>query len=192
MDQILAKPKRVKELDRATFRTSRLLDFCSQKELTAQTGHAMAEWPVVILKELIDNALDACEEAGISPCIEIRVDDEAIVIKDNGPGMPDDVIADILDFSIRVSSREAYIAPTTYSTALSASVPVPQRADEKSSLRITSSSLWAGAVGNTRSRLSFSDSLPPGNAWQARAARARTVIAIKILKLLYTINLLSK
>ena len=52
-------------LDRATFTTSRALDFFSEKELTAQTGHGPAEWPLVILKELADNALDACEEAGI-------------------------------------------------------------------------------------------------------------------------------
>ena len=51
-------------LDRTTFVTSRLMDFCSVKELQAQTGHAVAEWPLVIVKELVDNALDAGEEAG--------------------------------------------------------------------------------------------------------------------------------
>jgi DNA topoisomerase VI subunit B len=51
-------------LSRTTFSTSRLLEFCSQKELTAQTGHEPNDWPLVILKELIDNALDAAEEAG--------------------------------------------------------------------------------------------------------------------------------
>ena len=30
---------------------------------------------------------------------------------DNGPGMPPETVADILDFSSRVSSREAYVAP---------------------------------------------------------------------------------
>ena len=38
-------------LVRETFRTSRLLDFCSEKELQAQTGHEMADWPLVIVKE---------------------------------------------------------------------------------------------------------------------------------------------
>ena len=32
-------------LDRTTFRTSRLLEFCSQKELVAQTGHRPEEDP---------------------------------------------------------------------------------------------------------------------------------------------------
>ena len=39
------------------------MDFLSAKELVTQTGHSVDEWPFVILKELIDNALDAAEEA---------------------------------------------------------------------------------------------------------------------------------
>ena len=35
-----------------------------------------------------------------------------ITVTDNGPGLPPDVVAHILDFSIRVSSREAYISPS--------------------------------------------------------------------------------
>jgi DNA topoisomerase VI subunit B len=27
----------------------------------------LSAWPLVIVKELVDNALDACEEAGIRP-----------------------------------------------------------------------------------------------------------------------------
>ena len=51
------------KLDRTVFETSRLLDFCSVKELTAQTGHHPHDWPLVVLKELVDNSIDACEEA---------------------------------------------------------------------------------------------------------------------------------
>ena len=98
-------------LERATFRTSRLLDFCSRKELIAQTGHQPDAWALVALKELVDNALDACEEAGVAPEIEIRVDADGITVADNGPGIPEDVVESVLDFSIRVSSREAYVAP---------------------------------------------------------------------------------
>ena len=49
-----------------TFRTSRLLDFPSRKELIAQTGHREDQWLLVALKELVDNALDACEDASIT------------------------------------------------------------------------------------------------------------------------------
>jgi DNA topoisomerase VI subunit B len=56
-------------LRRTTFRTSRLVDFCSRKELIAQTGHREGQWPLVALKELVDNALDVCEDAGITPVV---------------------------------------------------------------------------------------------------------------------------
>ena len=45
------------KLQRETFVTSREMDFFSEKELTTQTGHDVSEWPLVIVKELIDNAL---------------------------------------------------------------------------------------------------------------------------------------
>src|SRR5512132_2980007 len=99
------------KLDRTTFRSSRLLDFASEKELTAQTGHPPSEWPLVVLKELVDNALDACEEAGIAPEIAVRVGAHGITVGDNGPGLAEKVVEDVLDFSVRVSSREAYVAP---------------------------------------------------------------------------------
>ena len=102
----------VPTLERTTFRTSRLLDFASEKELVAQTGHQKDAWPVVILKELVDNAIDAAEEAGIPPVITVTVDRTGITVEDNGPGIPADVVEDILDFSVRVSSREAYVCPT--------------------------------------------------------------------------------
>ena len=69
--------KRTHHLQRTTFQTSRLLDFCSRKELIAQTGHQPEDWPLVVLKELVDNALDACEEAGIAPEIAVSVDETA-------------------------------------------------------------------------------------------------------------------
>ncbi len=102
---------RCRQLDRTTLRTSRLLDFCSRKELIAQTGHQPDAWALVILKELIDNSLDACEEAGTEPMIAVQVDDTGITVADNGPGIPESTIEDVLDFTIRVSSREAYVAP---------------------------------------------------------------------------------
>ena len=61
-------------LRRVTFKTSRLAEFCGEKELTAQTGHAREDWPFVILKELVDNALDVAEEeAETGPEISVEV-----------------------------------------------------------------------------------------------------------------------
>ena len=98
-------------VERTAFSTSRLLDFVSEKELTLQCGYGPDDWPLVIVKELVDNALDACEEQGIAPEITVTIDESTITVADNGAGIPPDVVDRLLDFSIRVSSREAYVAP---------------------------------------------------------------------------------
>jgi DNA topoisomerase VI subunit B len=102
------------KLTRVPFEVSRLMEFCSQRELTNQTGHDIEDWPLVILKELVDNALDSCEEAGVAPVITISVSTQTgtIVIEDNGPGISGQTIRGICDYNIRVSSREAYVSPT--------------------------------------------------------------------------------
>jgi hypothetical protein len=102
------------KLQRVAFTVSRLAEFCSVKELVAQTGHAPEEWPLVVAKEIIDNALDACEEAETAPEIGIAVSTGRgeIVIADNGPGLPVETLGNVLDYTIRVSSREAYASPS--------------------------------------------------------------------------------
>jgi hypothetical protein len=113
------------KIERIAVRTSRLMEFCREKELVAQTGHEAYLWPLVTIKELIDNAIDACEEAGVAPVIKVTIEEPKdgrgyrhdagpikIVIEDNGPGIPSETIAGIIDYNIRVSSREAYISPT--------------------------------------------------------------------------------
>jgi hypothetical protein len=102
------------KLQREIFKTSRLAEFCSRRELVVQTGHEVDDWPLVILKELVDNVLDAAEEAETPPEIDISASTETgeITIADNGPGIPASVVEDILDYSCRVSSREAYVSPT--------------------------------------------------------------------------------
>lgn len=100
-------------LRRETFQTSRLLEYFSEKELTLQTGHEPDRWPEVIVKELVDNALDACEEYGKRPPeITITIEPDSIVVQDNGPGLIPTAIKGILDYSVRVSSKDAYISPT--------------------------------------------------------------------------------
>ena len=120
--QIVAKPKRATpaksksksdpKLTRVAFKVSRLMEFCSERELQNQTGHSIADWPLVVGKELVDNALDACEEAEVAPEITINVDPGSIIIRDNAGGIDTETIKSILDYSIRVSSREAYVSPT--------------------------------------------------------------------------------
>jgi hypothetical protein len=104
--------KSAKKLTRVPFTFSRLMEFCNRRELINQTGHDVFEWPLVVLKELTDNAIDACEEAGIAPIITIAVNGRSISITDNGPGIPAETVDGILDYNVRVSSREAYASPT--------------------------------------------------------------------------------
>ena len=51
-----------KVLKRTMFETSRVLEYFTERELSYQTGHSRDAWPLVILKELMDNALDACDK----------------------------------------------------------------------------------------------------------------------------------
>ena len=88
------------------------MEFCTRRELQNQTGHSVYDWPLVVLKEVMDNALDACEEAEVAPVIDVSVGPGSITIADNADGFEADTVASILDYSIRVSSREAYVSPT--------------------------------------------------------------------------------
>jgi DNA topoisomerase VI subunit B len=99
-------------LQRTAFSTSRMLEFFSEKELTMQIGHDRAFWPIALIKELIDNALDACESAGIAPEIRVTVEEDAVSVQDNGPGLPYSVLERSLDYSIRVSDKAHYVSPT--------------------------------------------------------------------------------
>jgi len=107
------KPAR---LDRTIFETSRLLEYFTDRELRYQTGKPPSEWPQVVVKELVDNALDACEDAGTPPEIDVTVETGdtmmTIAVSDNGPGLAPETVAKILDFSVRVSDKEAYVSPS--------------------------------------------------------------------------------
>ena len=101
-----------KKLTRVPFKVSRLMEFCTRRELTNQTGHDDWHWPLVIVKECVDNAIDDCEEHGIAPQMEVAVTPTSISIVDNGSGIPAETVDGVLDYGVRISSREAYCSPT--------------------------------------------------------------------------------
>ena len=107
-----SKPKAEPKLTRVAFKVSRLMEFCTLSELQNQTGHSVYDWALVVLKELMDNALDACEESEVAPVIWIDVKDGSITIQDNAGGIDPATVESILDYAVRVSSREAYVSPT--------------------------------------------------------------------------------
>ena len=104
------------ELNREHFEISRAAEYFDAKELQAQTGQPAHKFGEVVLKELIDNALDACESAGINPVIQIGIatneDRVRICVSDNGKGISEAVIKNILNFDTRTSDKAAYKAPT--------------------------------------------------------------------------------
>ena len=104
------------QLARTIFEISRAAEYFSARELQAQTGQPLDNFATVILKELVDNALDACETAGVAPKIGIGYmissNKIRITVEDNGNGLQPDIIKRILNFNTRTSDKAAYRAPT--------------------------------------------------------------------------------
>jgi DNA topoisomerase VI subunit B len=99
-------------LQREVFETKRQLEYFSEKELSMQLGVAPSRWGVVLIKELVDNALDACETGRIAPQIRIILAPGGFTVVDNGPGLPPALIERSLDYDVRVSDKTYYVSPS--------------------------------------------------------------------------------
>ncbi len=103
-------------LNRTTFETNRDAEYFNKKELQAQTGQTSELFASVALKELLDNALDACETAGVSPEIIISTsngnDRIRLSVQDNGKGIEPETVERILNFQTRTSDKSVYRSPT--------------------------------------------------------------------------------
>ena len=97
---------------RALFTISRETEFFSEGELTKQIGVVKPLWPLAVLKELVDNALDASEQGDVPPAVSVRFMDDHFQVEDNGPGIPERVITDSLNYAVRVSDKVRYVGPT--------------------------------------------------------------------------------
>lgn len=100
------------KLNRTTHEIDRSMEFFTEKELSMQVGHGRQDWPIAILKELIDNALDACESAGIKPEVTIEIGENFFAVQDNGPGIPAATVEQSLDYTKRVSDKIFYVSPS--------------------------------------------------------------------------------
>jgi DNA topoisomerase VI subunit B len=99
-------------LGRSTFQTSRLLAFFSETELQMQIGFPKRQWPIALVKELIDHALDACETIGRLPDLSVTVEPHAVTIQDHGPGVPVATLEHSRDDLIRVSDKVHDVSPS--------------------------------------------------------------------------------
>ncbi|WP_051970096.1 ATP-binding protein [Kitasatospora azatica] len=103
-------------VQRTVFSTSRTAEFLDWRALQSQTGQSRERFGDVVIKELLDNALDAAETESNRPEIGLAVtwaDGVArVCVTDNGPGMAGGVVERILDFTRNVSDKESLRSPT--------------------------------------------------------------------------------
>lgn len=104
--------KNEERFQRSLFTFSREAEFFTQRELESQIGQPKRLWKVALAKELIDNALDACETAQCAPRIFVVDTDEYLEVTDNGPGLPTETIAASLNYLLRASDKLFWVSPT--------------------------------------------------------------------------------
>jgi DNA topoisomerase VI subunit B len=104
------------KLDRAMFEFPRSSEYFDVRELQTMTGQPADRLADVIVKELLDNAADAAESAGVAPVLSLSVRQRKgrllLKVCDNGAGIPPETVDKVLDFSIRASDKAAYRSPT--------------------------------------------------------------------------------
>lgn len=100
-------------MSRITHTVSRTAEFFSEKELEMQMGAGRQYWLPMLFKELIDNALDACEGDRVPvPRVLVAVEEHGFVVHDNGPGIEPGTVEKSLDYLSRTSSNNLYATPT--------------------------------------------------------------------------------
>ena len=106
----------VPTFQREHFSISRASEYFTVDGLQKETGQPANQFRHVALKELIDNALDAAETAGVAPVVSVDFAESGngliLTVADNGPGIPPAIVKRILDFTTRTSDKAAYRAPT--------------------------------------------------------------------------------
>ena len=112
MTAVIGRPA----VKRTVFATPRAAEFLELRALQAQTGQPVDAFGDVVVKELLDNALDAAETADRAPVVEIRTLTynglTYVTVTDNGCGIKSETVAQICDFTVLVSDKARYRGPT--------------------------------------------------------------------------------
>jgi hypothetical protein len=97
-----------------TFHTdSRTWSNFQPTELVKLCGVSQGRWPVYVIKELLDNATAVLEEHNKSnPLVRVTITDDFIEVAENGPGIQDWVLDNILDFDRFGGSNRHHKLPT--------------------------------------------------------------------------------
>src|SRR5262249_51738728 len=105
---------------RTTYAMPRAAEYFSTQGLRAMTGQQPSRFGAVVLKELVDNAIDACEhkdaveayaETGTAPLVQIGWQPDlneacvTLTVADNGVGIPHATVMSILDFATHTSDK---------------------------------------------------------------------------------------
>ena len=87
-----------------TYKTAIMADYFTEDELVKKIGLSIRYWNDVIMKELIDNALDSIEPLSEKKVNIIR-DIDRLCIFDNGSGISGDTVKNIYDFNYYISKN---------------------------------------------------------------------------------------
>ena len=103
-------------LERRHFTVARANEYFTPDGLQKETGQPPDQFRHMALKELLDNALDAAESAGLAPDVRVEFVETdnglTLTIADNGRGIPAQVVERIIgDFSASTSDKACYRSP---------------------------------------------------------------------------------
>ena len=143
---------RTPTVERTVFATPRGAEFLELRALQAQTGQPVEAFGHIVVKELLDNALDRAETAGRAPNIDIttRTDDGItfVTVTDNGAGITPATVDDVCDFTVLVSDKARYRGPArgAQGNALKTLLGIPKRSVSpsrwSSSRRASTTNYW--------------------------------------------------
>ncbi|MEM3553633.1 MAG: ATP-binding protein [Candidatus Bathyarchaeia archaeon] len=80
-------------------------DYFSEKGIGELIGFRSDDWPLVVIKELIDNALDSVDEAGGERTVRVTTSSSGLSVNDSGPGLTQETLKLVYDFTKYTSSK---------------------------------------------------------------------------------------
>lgn len=156
------------KIERRAFSQLRVAEYLRFETLQKMTGRSFRDFPRVVVKELLDNALDAVETAGSAPQIEVVIDQDArarcfrLRVVDNGDGLSPDMVARTLDFETLTSDKALYRTPSRgqQGNALKSIIAMPYALGNKNPLVTITA---RGLQHQIRLRLGAGDEIIPGH-----------------------------